>query len=395
MLDLRRIDSSNNPRRVSVGLMIATALMWSLGGVLIKSVEWNPIAISGARSGIAAIVLLAAARRPKFTWSFPQVGGAIAYVGTVSLFAIANKLTTAANAILLQYTSPIWIALLGAVFLGERATWADWLAITAVLVGMALFFADDLTQASLLGTLTAIASGFCFGCLTLFLRKQKDGSPVETVILGNILTALTSIPFMLGSSPGSRGWLLLAIAGIFQLGLPYLLYTTAIKHITALDAILLATIEPILNPVWVLLAIGERPGPWALVGGTVVLLSVTVRSAVTALGSDFLSARRPVTAAGSDSASSGSTATSIDGDSIAVHSTFTATSSDSASGGSTATATGSDSASVRSTAKSIDNNSIAVQSTFTAVGGNSAKACNTLTAVGNNDKRDLPDCPNS
>ena len=218
---------------------------------------------------------------------------------------------------------------------------------------------------------------------------------METVILGNILTALTSIPFMLGSSPGSRGWLLLAIAGIFQLGLPYLLYTTAIKHITALDAILLATIEPILNPVWVLLAIGERPGPWALVGGTVVLLSVTVRSAVTALGSDFLSARRPVTAAGSDSASSGSTATSIDSDSIAVHSTFTATGSDSASGGSTATATGSDSASVRSTAKSIDNNSIAVQSTFTAVGGNSAKACNTLTAVGNNDKRDLPDCPNS
>ena len=423
MPDLRRIDSSNNPRRVSVGLMIATALMWSLGGVLIKSVEWNPIAISGARSCIAAIVLLAAVRRPKFTWSFPQVGGAIAYVGTVSLFAIANKLTTAANSILLQYTSPIWIALLGAVFLGERATWADWLAITAVLVGMALFFADDLTQASLLGTLTAIASGFCFGCLTLFLRKQKDGSPVETVILGNILTALTSIPFMLGSSPGSRGWLLLAIAGIFQLGLPYLLYTTAIKHITALDAILLATIEPILNPVWVLLAIGERPGPWALVGGTVVLLSVTVRSAVTALGSDFLSARRPVTAAGSDSASSGSTATSIDSDSIAVHSTFTATGSDSASsgstatsidsdfiavhstftatgsdsasGGSTATATGSDSASVRSTAKSIDNNSIAVQSTFTAVGGNSAKACNTLTAVGNNDKRDLPDCPNS
>ena len=103
--------------------------------------------------------------------------------------------------------------------------------------GMALFFADDLTQASFLGTVIAIASGFCFGCLTLFLRKQKDGSPLETVLLGNILTALISIPFMLGSSPGSRGWLLLAVTGIFQLGLPYLLYTTAIRHVTALDAV--------------------------------------------------------------------------------------------------------------------------------------------------------------
>jgi drug/metabolite transporter (DMT)-like permease len=283
MLNSEQVNKPDRMRRVSICIMLATALMWSLGGVLIKSVEWNAMAISGARSGVAAIALLAAVRRPRFEWSFPQVGGAIAYVGTVSLFAIANKLTTAANAILLQYTSPVWIALLGAGFLGERATWTDWLTIIVVMGGMGLFFADDLTQASLLGTVILIASGFCFGCLTLFLRKQKDGSPLETVILGNILTALVSIPFMLGSSPGGRGWLLLTVAGIFQLGIPYVLYTIAIRHITALEAILIATIEPILNPIWVLLAIGERPGPWALVGGVVVLLSVTVRSVATAV----------------------------------------------------------------------------------------------------------------
>lgn len=304
MLDLRRINNSNNPRRVSVCLMVVTALMWSLAGVVIKSVEWNPMAISGVRSAVAAIVLLAAVRRPEFTWSFPQVGGAIAYVGTVSLFAVANKLTTAANAILLQYTSPIWIALLGAAFLGEPATWTDWLTIITVMGGMALFFADNLTQASFLGTIVAIVSGFCFGCLTLFLRKQKDGSPLETVILGNILTALISIPFMLNSSsPGSRGWLLLAATGIFQLGVPYLLYTTAIKYISALDATLITTIEPILNPVWVLLAIGEKPGPWALAGGMVVLLSVTIRSVVTAVGSDSVSVRSGVTPNDHDSES--------------------------------------------------------------------------------------------
>lgn len=291
MISVGQVNNPNKERRVSVCIMLVTAVLWSLGGVLIKSVEWNPMAISGARSAIAAILLLAVVRRPRFTWSFPQVGGAVAYVGTVSLFAIANKLTTAANAILLQYTSPIWIALLGAGFLGERATWTDWLGIIAVIFGMALFFADDLTQASLLGTIIAIGSGFCFGCLTLFLRKQKDDSPLETVILGNILTALISVPFMLGSSPGSRGWLLLATTGVFQLGLPYILYTVAIRHITALDAILLATIEPVLNPLWVLLAIGEKPGPWALVGGAVVLSSVTVRSVVTAVGKGKTGAR--------------------------------------------------------------------------------------------------------
>lgn len=282
MLNQRQPGNLNKAHRTSIYLMAIAALMWSFGGLLIKSVNWNPMAISGARSGIAALVLLIAARRLKFTWSFPQVGGAIAYVGTVSLFVVANKLTTAANSIFLQYTSPIWIALLGTAFLGERATWVDWLTIGAVMAGMALFFADDLTQTGIKGIVIAIISGFSFGCLALFLRKQKCGSPLETVILGNILTALISLPFMFGSSPGFSGGLLLLVAGVLQLGIPYLLYTIAIKHITALDAMLIATIEPILNPVWVLLAIGEHPQPWALVGGLIVILSVTIRGVLVA-----------------------------------------------------------------------------------------------------------------
>ncbi|NLA06998.1 MAG: EamA family transporter [Firmicutes bacterium] len=253
--------------------------------MLIKSIDWNPMAIAGARSGIAAIVLLIAVGRPRFTWSFPEIGGAVAYVGAVTLVTIANKLTTAANTILLHYSAPVWVALLGAGFLGERATWRDWLTIIVMIGGIALFFADDLTQASFLGTIAAIASGFCFGCVTLFLRKQKDGRGLETVILGNIVTALISIPFMIGSSPGVRGWILLSVAGIFQLGIPYLLYTIALKYVSALEAILITIIEPILNPVWVLLAIGEKPGPWALVGGGVVLVSVVVRGFLTGASS--------------------------------------------------------------------------------------------------------------
>lgn len=285
MLNSEQIKNPDRMRRVSIFLLMATAVMWSLGGVLIKSIDWNPMAIAGARSGIAAIVLLIAVGRPRFTWSFPEIGGAVAYVGAVTLVTIANKLTTAANTILLHYSAPVWVALLGAGFLGERATWRDWLTIIVMIGGIALFFADDLTQASFLGTIAAIASGFCFGCVTLFLRKQKDGRGLETVILGNIVTALISIPFMIGSSPGVRGWILLSVAGIFQLGIPYLLYTIALKYVSALEAILITIIEPILNPVWVLLAIGEKPGPWALVGGGVVLVSVVVRGFLTGASS--------------------------------------------------------------------------------------------------------------
>ncbi|HXL05072.1 MAG TPA: DMT family transporter [Bacillota bacterium] len=285
MLNSEQIKNPDRMRRVSIFLLLVTAVMWSLGGVLIKSIDWNPMAIAGARSGIAAIVLLIAVGRPRFTWSFPEIGGAVAYVGAVTLVTIANKLTTAANTILLHYSAPVWVALLGAGFLGERATWRDWLTIIVMIGGIALFFADDLTQASFLGTIAAIASGFCFGCVTLFLRKQKDGRGLETVILGNIVTALISIPFMIGSSPGVRGWILLSVAGIFQLGIPYLLYTIALKYVSALEAILITIIEPILNPVWVLLAIGEKPGPWALVGGGVVLVSVVVRGFLTGASS--------------------------------------------------------------------------------------------------------------
>ena len=112
---------------------------------------------------------------------------------------------------------------------------------------------------------------------------------METVLLGNILTALICVPFMLGSSPGSRGWLLLILSGVFQLGVPYILYATAIKHVPALDSVLITAIEPILNPLWVLWVFGERPGRWALAGGAIVLASVTVRGILAAISNNSAS----------------------------------------------------------------------------------------------------------
>jgi len=260
-------------------LLIMTALLWSLGGLFVKLIDWNPMAIAGTRSGIAAVVILLYLRQPKFTWSKYQLWGAAAYCTTVMLYVVGNKLTTAANTILLQYTSPIWVALFGGWFLGERVKWRDWLFIAAVLGGMVLFFLDHITATNFWGNIAALISGISFGWLTLLMRKQKEGSPVETVLLGNVLTFLIALPFMARDPlPPSGDWGYLLLLGIFQLGLSYILFAEAIKHVAALSSNLIAMIEPILNPLWVLLIIGEVPGPWAVVGGVIILGTVTVRA---------------------------------------------------------------------------------------------------------------------
>jgi drug/metabolite transporter (DMT)-like permease len=277
------VEESREERSKAIGFLIVTAVLWSSGGLLIKWVSWNPIAIAGTRSAIAALVLLVALRRPHLTWSSAQIGGAIAYAVTVISFVLANKLTTAANAILLQYTSPIYVALFGAWFLGERATRLDWTTIFVVIGGMALFFLDDLTIGGFWGNVCAVSSGVTFACFVLFMRKQKNDSPLESVFLGNILTALIGFPFMFEAMPSASSWVGLMLSGVLQLGLSHVLYSAAIKHVTALEAILISVIEPILNPLWVLLIMGEAPGPWAFLGGFIVLVSVTIRYVVTAL----------------------------------------------------------------------------------------------------------------
>jgi drug/metabolite transporter (DMT)-like permease len=257
--------------------LIVTALLWSSGGLLIKLVAWNPVAIAGTRSAIAALVIFAFRRKMKFNWGFAQLGGAFCYAGTVILFVTATKLTTAANAILLQYTAPIYVAILSYWFLMERITRSDLLTIAAAFGGMFLFFLDDLSAGGFWGNVVAIFSGVAFAGTVLFLRKQKQSSPLESVFLGNILTFLIGLPFILRSAPQAIGWLGLVLLGVFQLGFSYILYAEAIRHVTALEGILIPIIEPVLNPVWVFLLLGEKPGRWAVVGGIIILVSVTLR----------------------------------------------------------------------------------------------------------------------
>lgn len=265
-------------RSKAIIYLTLTAILWSLGGVLIKSVKWNPIAIAGARSAISSLVILAYIRKPKFTWSLDQILATIFYAGTVILFVTANKLTTAANAILLQYGAPIYVAILGSIILKEKTTLADWITIGLVIFGMFLFFLDELKPGNLFGNIIAILSGVAFALYIIFMRKQKDESPIESTFLGNILTAIIGLPFILSSSPETRSsWIGIVLLGTVQLGLSYILYSIAIKDVTALEAILIPVIEPILNPIWVFLAMGEAPSKFAFIGGTIILLSVTLR----------------------------------------------------------------------------------------------------------------------
>jgi len=271
------VDDSSSRRRRALLFLILAALLWSSGGLLIKLVKWNPLAIAGTRSAIAAMVMSAFRRKMSFSRSFAQLGGAACYAATVILFVAANKWTAAANAILLQYTAPVYVAVLSYWFLRERITKLDLAALFVTLGGMVLFFLDGLTKGELWGNIVAVFSGMAFAGTALFLRKQKDSSPLASVFLGNLLTFLIGFPFLFRSAPGAAGWAGLILLGVFQLGFSYILYAEAIKHVTALEAILIPVLEPVLNPVWVFLLIGERPGPWAIAGGFIVLISVTAR----------------------------------------------------------------------------------------------------------------------
>lgn len=263
--------------------LVITALLWSTGGVLIKLVPVNAMAVAGIRSIIAAAVLMIYIKKPKFNWSFWQIAGAIFYSATVILFVLANQYTTSANAILLQYTSPVYIAVLGIWILKEKPVKQDWITIIIVLAGMVLFFVEDLSIGNKLGNIFAIASGVAFSMMIMSLRRQKDASPIESVLLGNLITFVISIPFLSGISPGLTGWTALFISGCFQLGITYILYAKAIKTVTALEAILVPVIEPILNPIWTFFIIGEAPGIMSAFGGLIIITSVTLRYVLPAL----------------------------------------------------------------------------------------------------------------
>jgi len=262
----------------SYTILIIAALMWSLGGLFIKLVDLNPMAITGIRSLGAAVVLLIYIKKPKLYWNRYFFSGVIAYSMMVILYVISIRLTTAANAIFLEFTAPIYVVAFSYFLLNERINRFDIFAMVIIFLGMGLFFMDELSFYGFWGNILALLAGVCLALVTVLIRKEKE-SAFQIVFFGNVLTAIICFPFIIEgfNSTTQIDWFIIFGLGIFQLGIPYLLYTTALKYVSALDAILVGMLEPVFNPIWVYIFIGEAMGEWAFIGAALVIIGTLGR----------------------------------------------------------------------------------------------------------------------
>jgi drug/metabolite transporter (DMT)-like permease len=269
--------------------ILFTALLFSTGGAAIKASGFTSWQTAGLRSGIAALaVMLAvpASRQFKTTGEFMRallVG--VTYAATLVLFVLANKLTTAANTIFLQAVAPLYILLLGPWLLREKITGRDWGVAGLMAAGMVCFLLErPVASASApdpaLGNILATISGFTYAFLVIGMRwvSRQGGSAAAPVALGNVLAWAATLPMALpyGSHPG-RDWLVVTYLGVFQIGLAYVMLSSAIAVIPAFEASLLLMLEPVLNPVWAWLVQGERPGVWALAGAAAIVVAMLAK----------------------------------------------------------------------------------------------------------------------
>jgi drug/metabolite transporter (DMT)-like permease len=259
-------------------LILAAAALWSSAGAVIKLSALDAWQLAGGRALVAGLFLAAAVPASRRWPTGPTLAVAVAYACTTVLFVLANKLTTAANAIFLQDTAPLWVLLLSPWVLGERPTRGELLSIPVFGLGLALFFVDRLSPGQLAGNLIALVAGVAFAASILGLRRLGPGGPAA-LVWGNLLAAAMTLPLWpLGPAAGAADLGAIAFLGVFQLGLAYLCFSLGLRGTPAVEASLLVLLEPVLNPVWTYLFAGERPGPWALAGGAIILLATAWRT---------------------------------------------------------------------------------------------------------------------
>lgn len=264
-------------------MMALTASLWSIGGIFLKLVSWNAFLIAGSRSLLAAGVLGAFMYFSKIPFKINKysIGAACSLVGVLICFVVANKLTTAANAIILQYTAPIFILIISILFLHHKVHKKEVIIVSVTAIGIVFFFFDQLSPGNILGNLLAILAGFLLAIMFLvvgFGGGEDDSIRLSGMLIGHILTAIVGIPIGLPLTESFAGSeiICIIILGIVQLGIPYVLYALAAKDCSPLACSLIGMIEPILNPVWVFIFDGETPGFYALVGGVIVIAAVTI-----------------------------------------------------------------------------------------------------------------------
>ena len=266
--------------------IVVAVLLWSTGGLFIKMTSLDSFAVNFGRSLFAAIAVAIftykkGLRLDKFT-----LLSSFLYAGTLSCFVYATKNTTAANAIFLQYTAPVYILIFAPFILKEKFRFSDLITVVLCIAGMSFFFLEPQNSANTLagnvfaGNIAALFSGLFFGLYFILLRHPKSlrVNPALSVFYGNLIIVLIMLPFLVSSPPEqvtSKDFLAILYLGFFQIGIAYILFTKGIAEgVRSLDASIIGFIEPLLNPVWVFLFVGERPSLWAVIGGVIIIAAV-------------------------------------------------------------------------------------------------------------------------
>ena len=268
-----------------VVLIFFAVLLWSTGGLFIKMTTLDAFAVNAGRSLLAALTVAIFTYRKGLKLDRFTVLTSFLYAGTLTCFVYANKNTTAANAIFLQYTAPIYILILSPFILKETFRFADLITVAVCLAGMIFFFLEPQNAGNKLaadvftGNIAALLSGVFFGLYFVFLRHPRSlrKNPALSVFYGNLIIVLLMLPFLANNPPTPNGVDVTAVLflGVFQIGIAYILFTKGISEgVRSLDASIIGFVEPLLNPVWVFLFVGERPSVWALIGGAIIISAV-------------------------------------------------------------------------------------------------------------------------
>jgi drug/metabolite transporter, DME family len=261
-------------RRNGILLIAGAALLWSTGGIGIKAVADSALKITFYRSLFAVIALILILGRPRWKSGIAFAVAVISYAACLTTFVIATKWTTAANAIFLQYAGVVWVLLLSPLVLREPMRARDAIAIAVALAGMALFFVGKFESRGMAGNAMALLSSVFFAAMILALRREQRAAQAA-VTWGNMLCVAAMLPFVADDlALTAKSFGVLAFMGLFQLAAAYILFTRGLAYVTATQASLTGMLEPVANPIWVLLFLGETPSPYAIAGGIVVLAAI-------------------------------------------------------------------------------------------------------------------------
>lgn len=264
-----------------------TAILWSSGGLFIKLISLNSMQLSFFRCLIAAIVFGLLFRKTILKLNPLALLNSIAYAAVLILFVIATKTTTAANAIFLQSTAPIYVLIFEPILTNTKWERINIVTIIVCFLGMILFFMGDLTPGDFEGNIAALLAGIAFAAFFLGMKKNDSQYSKSSIFYGNVIVALICIPFITNMTMISlQDFAMVTFLGVFQIAFAYALFSYGLKRIIAVEASIISMFEPVLNPIWVFIGYGEVPTFYAIVGGIIIITAISVRTIIS--NSDFI-----------------------------------------------------------------------------------------------------------